>query len=159
MHKFSDIRSDAIRKKNEIYIKSSELGNESEAIVCERKLLEDTRSRIPVDLPDDVKSLIDERMNGIAEELKAKSESISEKIDAAQDEADVALEEMRTIGNDLGEKGESLINRKDIPLIGSFLESKGIEMMDQKEQMYDLAKETQKYSDSLAKSGIKITNR
>ena len=116
MKKFSDIRSDAIRKKNDAYSKAYELGKESKAIDDERKQLDDTRSRIPTDLPDDVKALIDERVSQIESDLDTRAEDVVSQIDEAQDDADDSIDQMRSVGDNLGEKASSLMAGKDIPL-------------------------------------------
>ena len=159
MEKFTKIRKDAIRKKNDIYSKAAELDEKSKEIATKREELDEAKSRIPSDLPEDIQAAIDSGLKQHEADLENRAKEVTKEIDDAQDSADEAISEMGVIGKKLGEKGESLIAGKDIPLVGSFLETKGNELKDQEEQMYDLALEARKYSDQLAESGRRLTNR
>ncbi len=53
---------------------------------------------------------------------------------------------------DLKEKGNRLKDLRGIPIIGSFADTKGDEVLDQAEQIVDLRQETQQYQDDLISS-------
>ena len=54
-----------------------------------------------------------------------------------------------SISEDLKEKGNKLRDLSGIPIIGSFAETKGNEVLDQADQIVDLRQETQQYQDDL----------
>ena len=66
-----------------------------------------------------------------------------------QRQVDAAIENAR---NDLKEKGNRLKDLRGIPIIGSFAETKGDEVLDQAEQIVDLRQETQQDQDDLISS-------
>lgn len=57
-----------------------------------------------------------------------------------------------SISEDLKEKGNKLRDLSRIPIIGSFAETKGNEVLDQADQIVDLRQETQQYQDDLTVS-------
>lgn len=159
MGNFETKRADAIRKKNEAYVKAAELGEQAVNLEQKRKDFNEGKSRIPSDLPEWLQEQIDAQFEAIGDQLDEQADQLDEELDDAQDTADEAIAEMQELGDDLGSKASSLLGAKDIPLVGSFLEAKGQQLSDQQEQMYDLAKEAQQYSDRLAESRRRLTNR
>ncbi len=60
------------------------------------------------------------------------------------------------VSGDLREKANKLKDLSGIPIIGSFAETKGDEMLEQAEQIVDLRQETQQYQDDLLLSRNKL---
>ena len=159
MGTFETKRADAIRRKNEAYVKAEGFEKQSENLEKTKKEVADAKSRIPSDLPEAIKSQIDSVFEKRENELQDASDKMADDIKEAMDDANEAIDDMRDLGNTLEKKGSKLLGLKDVPLVGSFLENKGKQLDDQSEQMYDLAKEAQKYSDKLAESRNRAMRR
>ena len=63
---------------------------------------------------------------------------------------------MHQDGQDLQKKGDQLGDLRQIPLLGAFADAKSRELKGDGEQLMDIAKETQVYSDRLAKAKNKL---
>ena len=66
------------------------------------------------------------------------------------------LEKTRQDSEDLRKKGEKLSGLRDVPLIGTFADSKSRELTENSELLSDIAQETQKHSDKLAEIRNKL---
>ena len=159
MGNFEKKRADAIKRKNEAYSKAEGFDKQSEKLSETRSEVKDSKSRIPDDLPEDIKRQIDAMYDSKEKELEDQAKDLADKIKDAQDDADEAIDDMRSMRGDLEKKAEKLSGLKDVPLVGSFMETKSKELDEQAEQMADLAKETQKYSDKLAESRNRLLRR
>lgn len=159
MGDFEKKRADAIKKKNEAYSKAEGFDKQSEILSKNRKEVHESKSRIPNDLPEAIKAQIDAVYERQEKQLEDQANDLADKIKDAQDDADDAIKDMQKLGDDLGKKAEKLSGMKEVPIVGSFLENKSKELDDQAEQMFDLAKEAQKYSDKLAESRNRALKR
>ena len=61
------------------------------------------------------------------------------------------------LGALLKKKGEKLSGLRDVPLIGAFADAKSRELAENSGQLSDIATETQKHSDKLAKIRNKLS--
>ena len=120
MRGFESDRKWIIEKKNDVAIRAMDNKEKTDQFIEKNDEIEEGISRIPTDLPDEIKESADEVMD--------MADSISE---------------------DLKEKGNKLRDLSGIPIIGSFAETKGNEVLDQADQIVDLRQETQQYQDDL----------
>lgn len=150
MAKLEKMRSDALLEKNKAALKAIELGKKSDELKEKSDNIKEGISRIPKDLPDDLQQQVDAACEKVSKDLKAEAKALQKEADDAQDDADLALEKMREDGQDLQKKGERLGNLREIPLLGVFADKKSTELRNFGDQLFDIAKETQDYSDKLA---------
>lgn len=159
MGSFEKKRSDMIRKKNDVYVKSMELNDQIEAFDKKRTDVEEGISRIPSDLPEELQQQVDAAVENVRNDMNDQSEQLGKEADDVKREADEAIDMAREIADDLQEKSKKMSALSDIPLIGNFAESKGEQLADQAEQMIDLSQETMEYQDRLANQRNKLYNK
>lgn len=149
MSDFATKRKDMIRKKNDFYVKSAEMKDSIEKFDKKRSETEEGISRIPTDLPPELQSQVDTAVENVRNQLKEESNKLDQEADKISIEADEAMDLADKVETELREKSKKMSSLSGVPLIGSFAETKGNELMDQAEQMVDLRQETQKYQDEL----------
>ncbi len=152
MAKFEKMRSDALLDKNKAAAKAIELGEKSSEIKEKSDQIKEGISRIPRDLPEDLQQQVDAACEKAQSDVKAEATALEGEAADAQAEADKAFERMQQDGQDLQRKGEKLGDLRQVPLLGAFADAKGRELIDSGEQLIDIAKETQDYSDKLAEA-------
>ena len=130
MRGFESDRKWIIEKKNDVAIRAMDNKEKTDQFIEKNDEIEEGISRIPTDLPEDI------------QRLSAEADEIKESADEVMDMAD-------SISEDLKEKGNKLRDLSGIPIIGSFAETKGNEVLDQADQIVDLRQETQQYQDDL----------
>ena len=159
MSNFDTKRADAIRKKNEAYTKAERFEKQSEEFAERRREVLDSKSLIPDELPEEIKAQIDAVYDQKEKELDEQADELADEMKEALDDANEAMDEMHSLGKELEKKSSDLAGLKDVPLVGAFLENKSKELGDQSEQLFDLAKETQQYSDKLAESRNRVMKK
>ena len=156
MAKFEKIRTDAIIEKNKTVLKAYELKDAGECLKEKADKTKEGISRIPNDLPDEMKQQIDAICQNALADLKAESNRLASEAQEARAYADESREKMILEASKLKKQGDQVSRLRKVPLIGKFAEVKGDELKDHGEQMFDLAKETLEYSDELADIEISI---
>lgn len=156
MGNFESKRSEIIKKKNDFAIKSMEMCDAIENLDNKKAAVEEGISRIPDDLPDELQSQVNEAIENTRNSLKEESKGLEKSAYELQNEADETMDLADDIISDLQNKSEKMSSLSDVPLIGSFAETKGEQLADQAEQMVDLKQETQQYQDKLANQRNKL---
>ena len=151
MARFEKIRSDAIKEMSKADFKAFELDEKSEHIKERAEKLQEGISRIPHDLPEELQQQIDAVCQKAQSDVRAEAKSLAE--DAYEAQAD----RTRQDSDDLKKKGEKLSGLRDVPLIGAFADAKSRELAENSGQLSDIATETQKHSDKLAKIRNKLS--
>ena len=150
MGNFEKARADMIKKKNDVYVKKEELKERISEFDKRRQDVEDGISRIPDDLPQELQQQVDVAIENTRAKLDTEAEEIGQEADEAKEEADEAMDMADEIEADLLQKAEKMSALKDVPLIGSFADTKANDLMGQAEQMVDLRQETSGYREELA---------
>ena len=156
MAKFEKIRSDAIKEMGKANFKAFELDEKSNEIKERSDKLQEGISRIPQDLPEELQQQIDAVCEKARSDVKAEAKALAENAYEAQADAMEAFEKTRQDSEDLRTKGEKLSGLRDVPLIGTFADSKSRELTENSELLSDIAQETQKHSDKLAEIRNKL---
>ena len=156
MAKFEKMRNDALLDKNKAAMKAMELEGKTDDLKEKSDQIKEGISRIPKDLPDELQLQIDAACERVQAEMKSEAKELENEAYDAQADADQAFERMHQDGQDLQKKGDKLIDLRQIPLIGSFADAKGRELKDDGDQLIDIAKETQSYSNRLAEAKNKL---
>ena len=157
MARFEKIRSDAIKEMSKADFKAFELDEKSEHIKERAEKLQEGISGIPHDLPEELQQQIDAVCQKAQSDVRAEAKSLAEDAYEAQADADKALDRTRQDSDDLKKKGEKLSGLRDVPLIGAFADAKSRELAENSGQLSDIATETQKHSDKLAKIRNKLS--
>ena len=161
MARFEKIRSDAIKEMSKADFKAFELDEKSEHIKERAEKLQEGISRIPHDLPEELQQQIDAVCQKAQSDVRAEAKSLAEDAYEAQADADKALDRTRQDSDDLKKKGEKDAELEfvtvDVPLIGAFADAKSRELAENSGQLSDIATETQKHSDKLAKIRNKLS--
>lgn len=152
MAKFEKMRNDALLDKNKAAMKAIELGEKSLEIKEKSDQIKEGISRIPRDLPEDLQQQVDAACEKVQSDVKAEAVALEGEAADAQADADKAFEKIQQDGNDLQRKGEKLSDLRQVPLLGAFADAKSRELKNDGEQLIDIAKETQDYSDKLAEA-------
>ena len=139
MRGFESDRKWIIEKKNDVAIRAMDNKEKTDQFIEKNDEIEEGISRIPTDLPEDIQR----------NDLKEESEQLSAEADEIKESADEVMDMADSISEDLKEKGNKLRDLSGIPIIGSFAETKGNEVLDQADQIVDLRQETQQYQDDL----------
>ena len=126
--------------------------NDRKWIIEKRDEVEEGISRIPTDLPEEIQRQVDAAIENARNDLKDESEKLESEANDIQRDADEVMDMADAVSGDLKEKGNRLKDLRGIPIIGSFAETKGDEVLDQAEQIVDLRQETQQYQDDLISS-------
>ena len=129
---FENDRKWIIEKKNDVAIKAMDNKERTDQFIEKRDEVEEGISRIPTDLPEEIQRQVD------ANDLKDESEKLESEANDIQRDADEVMDMADAVSGDLKEKGNRLKDLRGIPIIGSFAETKGDEVLDQAEQIVDL---------------------
>lgn len=156
MAKFEKMRNDALLEKNKAALKAIELEEKSEGLKEKSDRINEGISRIPQDLPEELQQQIDNACEKVRSDVKSEAKALENEAAEAQADADQAFEKMHQDGQDLQKKGDQLGDLRQIPLLGAFADAKSRELKGDGEQLMDIAKETQVYSDRLAKAKNKL---
>lgn len=156
MRGFESDRKWIIEKKNDVAIRAMDNKEKTDQFIEKNDEIEEGISRIPTDLPEDIQRQVDAAIENVRNDLKEESEQLSaeadeikESADEIKESADEVMDMADSISEDLKEKGNKLRDLSGIPIIGSFAETKGNEVLDQADQIVDLRQETQQYQDDL----------
>lgn len=156
MAKFGKMRSDALLEKNKVAMQAMELGKKSDELKEKSDTLNEGINRIPTDLPEELQAQIDAVTSQAKSDIKHEADIYEKQAYDVKVQADKALDEMRQHRDDLQKKGENLSGLREIPMVGEFLKEKADELLDDSEQMGDIAKETLEYIDQLAEARNKL---
>ena len=156
MAKFEKMRHDALLDKNKAALKAIELEEKSEGLKEKSDQINEGISRIPQDLPEELQQQINEACDRVKSDMKSEAKALENEAADAQAHADKSFEKMHQDGQDLQKKGDKLRDLRQVPLLGAFADAKGRELKDNGEQLIDIAKETQSYSDRLAAAKNKL---
>lgn len=146
---FENDRKWIIEKKNDVAIKAMDNKERTDQFIEKRDEVEEDISRIPTDLPEEIQRQVDAAIENARNDLKDESEKLESEANDIQRDADEVMDMADAVSGDLKEKGNRLKDLRGIPIIGSFAETKGDEVLDQAEQIVDLRQETQQYQDDL----------
>ena len=146
---FENDRKWIIEKKNDVAIKAMDNKERTDQFIEKRDEVEAGISRIPTDLPEEIQRQVDAAIENARNDLKDESEKLESEANDIQRDADEVMDMADAVSGDLKEKGNRLKDLRGIPIIGSFAETKGDEVLDQAEQIVDLRQETQQYQDDL----------
>lgn len=149
---FENDRKWIIEKKNDVAIKAMDNKEKTDQFIEKRDEVEEGISRIPADLPEEIQRQVDAAIENARNDLKDESEKLESEANDIQRDADEVMDMADAVSGDLKEKGNRLKDLRGIPIIGSFAETKGDEVLDQAEQIVDLRQETQQYQDDLISS-------
>lgn len=149
---FENDRKWIIEKKNDVAIKAMDIKEKTDQFIEKRDEVEKGISRIPTDLPEEIQRQVDAAIENARNDLKDESEKLESEANDIQRDADEVMDMADAVSGDLKEKGNRLKDLRGIPIIGSFAETKGDEVLDQAEQIVDLRQETQQYQDDLISS-------
>ena len=149
---FENDRKWIIEKKNDVAIKAMDNKEKTDRFIEKRDEGEEGISRIPTDLPEEIQRQVDAAIENARNDLKDESEKLESEANDIQRDADEVMDMADAVSGDLKEKGNRLKDLRGIPIIGSFAETKGDEVLDQAEQIVDLRQETQQYQDDLISS-------
>lgn len=149
MGNFEKARADMIKKKNDVYVKKENLKEKIGEFDKRRSEVEEGISRIPDDLPQELQKQVEIAIENTRAELDGEATEIGKEADEVKEEADAAMDMADSIKDDLNKKAEKMSSLKDIPLIGSFADTKAGDLIDQAEQMTDLRQETLQYQEEL----------
>ena len=149
---FENDRKWIIEKKNDVAIKAMDNKERTDQFIEKRDEVEAGISRIPTDLPEEIQRQVDAAIENARNDLKDESEKLESEANDIQRDADEVMDMADAVSGDLKEKGNRLKDLRGIPIIGSFAETKGDEVLDQAEQIVDLRQETQQYQDDLISS-------
>ena len=136
---FENDRKWIIEKKNDVAIKAMDNKERTDQFIEKRDEVEEGISRIPTDLPEEIQRQVDAAIENARNDLKDESEKLESEANDIQRDADEVMDMADAVSGDL----------RGIPIIGSFAETKGDEVLDQAEQIVDLRQETQQYQDDL----------
>ena len=160
MKGFENDRNWIIEKKNDVAIRAMDNKEKTDQFIEERDVVEEGIARIPTDLPEDIQRQIDAAIENVRNELKEESRKLEDEASEIKESADDVLDKADMIRADLKEKGNKLKDISGIPIIGSIVDTKADEILDQADQISDLRQETQKYQDDLIHSRNRLfTNR
>ena len=140
---FENDRKWIIEKKNDVAIKAMDNKEKTDQFIEKRDEVEEGISRIPTDLPEEIQRQVDAAIENARNDLKDESEKLESEANDIQRDADEVMDMADAVSGDLKEKGNRLKDLRGIPIIGSFAETKGDEVLDQAEQIVDLRQETQ----------------
>mgnify|MGYP001075242482 FL=1 len=149
---FENDRKWIIEKKNDVAIKAMDNKERTDQFIEKRDEVEEGIPRIPTDLPEEIQRQVDAAIENARNDLKDESEKLESEANDIQRDADEVMDMAGAGSGDLKEKGNRLKDLRGIPIIGSFAETKGDEVLDQAEQIVDLRQETQQYQDDLISS-------
>ena len=149
---FENDRKWIIEKKNDVAIKAMDNKEKTDQFIEKRDEGEEGILRIPTDLPEEIQRQVDAAIENARNDLKDESEKLESEANDIQRDADEVMDMADAVSGDLKEKGNRLKDLRGIPIIGSFAETKGDEVLDQAEQIVDLRQETQQYQDDLISS-------
>lgn len=149
MRGFESDRKWIIEKKNDVAIRAMDNKEKTDQFIEKNDEIEEGISRIPTDLPEDIQRQVDAAIENVRNDLKEESEQLSAEADEIKESADEVMDMADSISENLKEKGNKLRDLSGIPIIGSFAETKGNEVLDQADQIVDLRQETQQYQDDL----------
>lgn len=149
---FENDRKWIIEKKNDVAIKAMDNKERTDQFIEKGDEVEEGISRIPTDLPEEIQRQVDAAIENARNDLKDESEKLESEANDIQRDADEVMDMADAVSGDLKEKGNRLKDLRGIPIIGSFAETKGDEVLDQAEQIVDLRQETQQYQDDLISS-------
>lgn len=152
MAKFEKMRSDALLEKNKSASRAYEFSEKSENLKEKSDKIKEGIARIPKDLPEDLQQQVDAACEKVQSDVKSEAKALANEVHEAQANADKTFEKIRQDGQDLQRKGEKMGSFREVPLLGAFADAKSRELKDDGEQLIDIAKETQGYSDKLAEA-------
>ena len=155
MKGFDSDRKWIIEKKNDVAIRAMDSKEKTEQFE-KRDEVEEGISRIPTDLPEEIQRQVDAAIENVRNDLREEREQLENEVDEIQKTADEVMDTADVVSGDLREKANKLKDLSRIPIIGSFAETKGDEMLEQAEQIVDLRQETQQYQDDLLLSRNKL---
>ena len=156
MKGFDSDRKWIIEKKNDVAIRAMDSKEKTEQFVEKRDEVEEGISRIPTDLPEEIQRQVDAAIENVRNDLREEREQLENEVDEIQKTADEVMDTADVVSGDLRKKANKLKDLSGIPIIGSFAETKGDEMLEQAEQIVDLRQETQQYQDDLLLSRNKL---
>lgn len=150
MSSFASKRTEMIKKKNDFIIKSMQVNESIEFLDSKCIDVEEGISRIPKDLPEELQDSVDVAVENVRHQLREEKQLLEKQAYEVIVEGDSFIDESRKMSHDLQEQSEKLSDISCVPLIGKFAEHKSEELLDQSEQMADLAQEAIEFQDKLA---------
>lgn len=159
MKGFANDRKWIIEKKNDIAIRAMDNKDKTDQFIERKNEFEEGISRIPTDLPDEIQQQVDAAIENVRDNLDAEGEELEKEASDISKDADEVMDMADSISDELKEKGNKLKDLNGIPILGSFVDTKGEEVLDQADQIIDLRQETQQYQDDLLASRNRLLNR
>ena len=150
MGNFDTKRKEMIKKKNDFITKSMDMNDNIDEFDKKRSEVEEGISRIPTDLPAELQDQVNAAIENTKKSLKEESKALENTAYELEKEADEAMDYADELASDLKNKSKKMSSLSDVPILGSFAETKSEQLSDQADQMMDLRKETQEYQNKLA---------
>lgn len=158
MRGFENDRKWIIEKKNDVALRAMDHKEKTDSFLEKQNDVEEGIARIPTDLPPEIQQQIDAAIANARNDLNEENERLKQESNEIQKLADEVMDTADTVSADLKEKSNKLRGLREIPILGSFAETKGEEVLDQADQITDLRKETQQYQEDLIASRNRLYN-
>jgi uncharacterized coiled-coil DUF342 family protein len=159
MSGFENDRKWIIEKKNDVAIRSMDLKEKIDEFDQKKAEVEEGISRIPSDLPDELRQQIQEAVENARAELDSEANDLGVEADSIKETADETIDMADNMREEYSQKAERLRELSNVPMIGSFANEAAEKLENQANQVVDLRQETVKYRDDAAMQHNRLRDR